>query len=227
MPQVQESVLLRSEIVDWWIGRVMKPLEDALVRYRVSPNTITFCGLSLSALAGLLFAYGRFFSAGWLIIVGGCFDFLDGRVARATGKVSQVGAYFDSVFDRYSDLFLFSGLTIYYHDSWVMVFALGGLFGSFLVSYTKSRAESMGIPCNVGLMQRPERILYLGLGSVLSSIFQIMLMPFWKAGSYPAQHILIFVLIFIAVLSNTTAIHRIAHTVGQLKMKEEANDKPI
>lgn len=219
--QGKESILIRQEIADWWVGKVMKPVEDFLILNHVPPNALTLIGLGLNVVAGLLFGLGHFFSAGWVIVLAGNFDFLDGRVARATNRTSQIGAYLDSVTDRYSDLFLFSGLIVYYRHSWVMLFALAGLFGSFLVSYTKSRAESLGVRCDVGLMQRPERILYLGLGSILSSIFQITLMPFYPRGEYPAQHILIFVLIFIAVLANVTAVHRIWHTMQQITQKEQ------
>ncbi len=216
----KDSILLRKEIADWWVERAMKPVEDFLISKRVSPHFLTILGLIINMFAGVLFAFGHFFSAGWLIVLAGNLDFLDGRVARATGRTSLVGAYLDSVTDRYSDLSLFAGLTVYYRMNWIMIFSLAALFGSFLVSYTKARAEALGVECNVGIMQRPERILYLGLGSIISSIFQITLMPFWPSGEYPAQHILIFVIVLIAVLANLTAVHRIVHTVRQLKEKE-------
>ena len=218
----KDSILLRREIADWWVGRAVKPVEDFLVGREVSPHLLTMAGVVMNVAAGVLFACGHFFTAGWIILLAGNLDFLDGRVARATGRTSMVGAYLDSVTDRYSDLSLFAGLTVYYRSSWIMIFSLAALFGSFLVSYTKARAEALGVECNVGLMQRPERILYLGLGSIVSSISQVALMPFWPEGKYPEQYVLIFVIVLIAVLANLTAVHRIVHTVRQLKLKERS-----
>ena len=218
----KDSVLLHLEIKEWWVTYVMKPLEDFCVRNHISPNVITLWALGCSFLCFLLFATGHFLSAGWVVLLAGSLDFLDGRVARATNRVTNQGAYFDSVLDRYQDFFIFAGLAVFYRNSPVFFLVLLTLLGSEVVPYAKARAEGFGISLSgVGAMQRPERVFSIGFGSMVSSVFQVSLMPFYGKGNPPAQHILILVLIFLAVSTNLTAIKRIRYTMRHLAKEEE------
>jgi CDP-diacylglycerol--glycerol-3-phosphate 3-phosphatidyltransferase len=216
--ELSSSKLLAFAIREWWVYRVIKPVEDYCILMEVSPNLLTVVGFILNIVAGYLFSIGYFLAAGIVILTAGNFDFLDGRVARGTGKTTITGAYFDSVLDRYADAALYSGLILFYRNSWIMSVCLAALIGSIMVSYTKSRAETLKIDCKVGLMQRPERIVYLGVGSVFSSLITISLMPFATDPHHVPQYILIAVLIILSVLTNYTALYRIRHVVQQIEL---------
>lgn len=213
----QDSLIMGAEIRGWWVNRIMKPIEDFCIRLGIHPNTITSLGFIFNVFVGLLFAFGHFLIGGWLLLFASSFDFLDGRIARITGKVTKTGGYLDSILDRYIDIILFAGLATYFRDSFVFYFCLGAILGTFMVSYTKAKAESIGIKCDVGLMQRPERILMLGLGSIVSSIFQIATMPFSNPPYNPPQYVLILIIVIMAVLTNLTALHRIHYTWEKLR----------
>lgn len=219
----KESLIFRSDIKSWWVLRVMRPLEILCVRNRISPNSITIAGLVVCVLCGVLFATGHILTAGWLVLLGGSLDVLDGRVARATGRVTHQGAFFDSVLDRYQDFFLFAGLAYFYRASWVLPLVLLALGGSMVVPYAKSRAEAFGVSLeHVGAMQRPERVFVIGFGSMVSSVLQVSLMPFYGKGNPPAQHLLIFGIALLAVSTNLTAVKRIRFTLQQLRNKKES-----
>ena len=91
--QKKKFVLLRSELQSWWIDRVMKPMENFCVKQKISPNFITLVGLGVSVICFVLYARGKFLTAGWLVLLNGSIDILDGRVARATNRVSRKGEY--------------------------------------------------------------------------------------------------------------------------------------
>jgi soluble lytic murein transglycosylase len=169
-----------------------------LVLYRrlgLRPNHLTILGLGVSVLAATAFCTGRTRCGGVLLILAGLCDFLDGSLARASGQVSAFGAFLDSVIDRYSDLVVLLGIVVFFaqtpHARGAIV-AMAGLIGSMMVSYTKARAESIGVRCTVGMMERPERMICLIAGALLDLL-------------EPALWVL-------AVLSNLTAIQRIAFT---------------
>ena len=153
--------------------RVIEPVADLLVRLRVHPNTITTVGTLCTLIAGGIFASGHIMTGGWFLAVTALFDVLDGTVARRTGRSSVFGAFYDSTLDRVSDGALMGGLMIFYATSPVhasvplLVITLFGLIGTFLTSYTRARAESLGIDAKVGLLQRPERITLLAAPQAL------------------------------------------------------------
>src|SRR5439155_1568060 len=155
----------------------------------------TVLGLGVSLLAAGAFVTGRTRCAGGLLILAGLCDFFDGSLARASGQVSAFGAFLDSVIDRYSDLVVLLSIVVLFaqmpHARGAVV-AMAGLIGSMMVSYTKARAESIGISCTVGIMERPERMICLIAGALLDLL-------------EPALWVL-------AILSNLTAIQRIAFT---------------
>src|SRR4029453_13331166 len=169
-----------------------------LVLYRrlgMRPNHLTLLGLGVSFLAAMAFVAGRTRYAGVLLILAGLCDFLDGSLARASGQVSAFGAFLDSVIDRYSDLVVLLGIVVLFEQMPQprgAVVAMAGLIGSMMGSYTKARAEWIGGRCTVGMMERPERMICLIAGALLDLL-------------EPALWVL-------AILSNLTAIQRIAFT---------------
>jgi CDP-diacylglycerol--glycerol-3-phosphate 3-phosphatidyltransferase len=186
---------------------VIDPVARFLINLRVHPHVITFSGLLFSIVAFNFFRQGYFFSAGLLVVLAGACDVLDGRLARETNQISKFGALMDSTIDRYCEVLMFLGLAIFFHDkyTYIVYLIILALTGSFMVSYTRARAEGLGIECKVGLMQRPERMTYLAIGSLLGSI------P--KIGVY----IVIATMWFIAILANITVIQRVVYIRSQLK----------
>ncbi|GJL77796.1 MAG: CDP-alcohol phosphatidyltransferase [Nitrospinaceae bacterium] len=199
--------------------RITAPVCRFLSSLGVNPDLLSFTGLLLSMVAGLIYSGGFFFLGGLVLIVAGICDVLDGQMARQIGKLSAFGAFFDSVIDRYSELFVFLGLAWHFAGSvgepgaipgrWVVLVIILALSGSLMVSYTRARAEGLGVDCKVGWMQRPERITILVLGSLLSGLPSMG--HFIMAGT----------LLIIAVLSNYTAVQRILHVKNQLAKKNQ------
>ncbi|MDH4272832.1 MAG: CDP-alcohol phosphatidyltransferase family protein [Candidatus Aminicenantes bacterium] len=188
-----------SAIPERWIQAFLGSLgrlADVLVRFGVSPNLITFFALLAGVAAGAFFALN---SPGWaavLIFICGALDVIDGKVAVKAGKKSLYGAIFDSTLDRYSEFFIYFGLAYYFRGRWPMWIPFFTFLGSTMVSYTRARAEGLGIECRVGFMQRAERMILLVLGTTVGMIFKVF---------DPAM---IVVLTAIAVISNVTAIDR-------------------
>jgi CDP-diacylglycerol--glycerol-3-phosphate 3-phosphatidyltransferase len=148
--------------------RLIEPVVDWFVRHRISPNVITTIGTACACLAGVIFASGHISIAGWTLGILAFFDVVDGTVARRTGTSSVFGAFYDSTLDRVADGFLFGGLIFFYasnsphHSLGMVTIALAGLLATFLTSYTRARAEALGIEMKgIGLMERPERIALL------------------------------------------------------------------
>ena len=171
------------------------PLGRVLFRLRLRPNHLTVAGLAASLVAAGCFIAGQTRTAGFVLIVAGLLDLLDGSLARASGQVTAFGAFLDSVIDRYSDIAVMLGIVVLYarmpNPRGALV-AMAGLAGSVMVSYTKARAESIGVECNVGMMERPERLICLIVGALLD----IMEPALWV----------------LAVLANLTAVQRIIFT---------------
>lgn len=148
--------------------RLIEPVVEWAIRHRVPPNVLTTIGTAWACAAGVLFAFGHISIAGWTLGLTAFFDVLDGSVARRTGTSTLFGAFYDSTLDRLADGVLFGGLAFFYasgsaHDSRTMVVvAMTGLLATFLTSYTRARAEALGIEMRgVGMMERPERIVLL------------------------------------------------------------------
>jgi peptidoglycan lytic transglycosylase len=171
------------------------PVGRTLFRLRLRPNHLTMCGLLVSACAGAAFVFGHVRLAGVLLILAGLFDLFDGSLARASGQATTFGAFLDSVIDRYSDIVVMLGIVVLYarmpHARGALL-AMAGLAGSVMVSYTKARAESIGVSCNIGVMERPERLICLTAGALLGLM-------------EPALWVL-------AILANLTALQRIVFT---------------
>lgn len=148
--------------------RLIEPVVDWFIRHKVSPNVITTVGTACACLAGIIFASGHISAAGWTLGLLAFFDVVDGTVARRTGTSTVFGAFYDSTLDRVADGFLFGGLTFFYasntvhHSLGMVTVAMAGLLATFLTSYTRARAEALGIEMKgIGMMERPERIALL------------------------------------------------------------------
>lgn len=196
---------------------VLSPAERALARLGVSPSAITFASLLTAVASAMCLSRGRFGAGGWLYLVTGMLDILDGRVARRTGRVTAAGAYFDSVIDRYAELLVFSGLAFYYRSSWVLAVVLCAAIGSMMVSYARARGESLGVDVKIGTMQRPERLFYLGLLLAHS--------PLWEAAwpthtGHPLHPPAVLALALLGLSANVTAVRRIVHTMRVLDARE-------
>jgi CDP-diacylglycerol--glycerol-3-phosphate 3-phosphatidyltransferase len=183
--------------------RIIDPLVRLLIRWKVHPNAISSVGFVATLVAGLLYHQDHVRTAGFMILMGGVVDIFDGRVARESGLESKFGAFYDSTLDRLSEVVMFVGLVSLYNtirgglDDVAMVYViLLALGGSLMVSYTRARAEGLGLDCKVGLMQRAERIVLLGLGSLIFGLA-------WDG------IVLDIIIIIVAVLTNLTAIQRI------------------
>ncbi len=166
------------------------------VNLKIGPNALSFMALISGIGAGVLFFLKHPFWAGIMIVTCGLFDILDGKVAVNANQKSLFGAIFDSALDRYSEFFIYLGLAVYFRNHWALWLTFWAILGSSMVSYTRARAEGLGIECKIGIMQRAERMLLLFLGAMIGSLFNIF---------DPAM---ITVLAIIAVFSNITAIQR-------------------
>lgn len=185
------------------VYRATGPLVRWLIRRRVHPNAITTAGFIVTLAAGFFFHQDHVRTAGVLVLLGGFFDILDGRVARESGLASKFGSFYDSTLDRISEIVVYLGLASLYNNVlsrggdvamvYVVMLAMGG---ALMVSYTRARAQGLGLDCTVGLMQRPERIVLLGVASTVFGLdFDGLFLSL--------------VIILVAVLTNITAIHRI------------------
>lgn len=192
---------LPEKVQRGFVGAI-RPLMDALVRHRVHPNLITTVGFLVTVGAGACFFTGHLGWGGFLVLLGGVFDILDGYVARATGLASAFGSFYDSTLDRVSEIVVFLGLFSVYSggrpyvgEPWMVYTVALALAGSLMVSYTRARAEALGIDCKVGLMQRPERVVLLGVAAMLGTMWDGV--------------VLTWVLIAMAAVTNLTAFQRI------------------
>ena len=213
-----ETVLLPLFVREYW-DWVISPVTALLIRLKVNPNLITWASFFVAAGAGVALAYGYFGLGGWLYIFAGTCDMFDGKVARATGSASKTGAFIDSTLDRYTEIFVMSGLAYFFKDSLVLWAALGGLAGSLMVSYTRARGEGLGYSYREGGMQRAERIVYLGLAGVFGKVAEALVPPRKWSVSFMA-----FGVILVAVSSNITALQRFFGIVRALKARDE-NEK--
>jgi len=204
----------------------IKPVGNILARLGVHPNILSLSGLILSMVAGLVYSTGSFFWGGWLVVFAGTCDALDGQLARQTGKDSKFGSFFDSTLDRFGEVFIFMGLAWYFaggtsfmagggnkeadfQSPLAVLFIILAIAGSFMVSYTRARAEGLGVDCEVGWMQRPERMTLLIVGSLVGSAPVI------------GPVLMKLTLLLLAVLSNFTVLQRMVYVRKQLLKKKQ------
>jgi CDP-diacylglycerol--glycerol-3-phosphate 3-phosphatidyltransferase len=150
----------------WLIGPV-----ERLLLGRVSANVITAMSLPLCAVTGVCVAFGDLTAAVWLYAIAGLLDVVDGRLARLSGKQSVAGALLDSISDRWGEVMVFAGYMWLLHESPWLLAVIGAFGGSMMVSYTRARAEALGVSLSSGLMQRAERIVLVAVGSLIAAWF--------------------------------------------------------
>ena len=208
------TILLGRWIRDWLMW-LIAPIERALIRTGVSPDTLNYLGVFFGLISGVAFAMGMLSAAGWSILLGGVADVFDGRVARARGVSSQYGAFADSTLDRFSESFTFLGLIIFFTNRPLVVLATAAaLGGSLLVSYTRARGEAVGVSNTSEVMQRAERLVLLGLGAILDPVITT------RAGWNPGT-LLAVIVSLIAVGSWGTAIYRTAAIGSELRKRDK------
>src|SRR6202043_4274463 len=151
----------RKRPITYWIGEgggwLLTRVVGALAATGITPNMFTFLGLAVNSWAAVMFAMGRFRAAAAILFLAGFLDMADGQVARRVGRVTAFGAFLDSTLDRYSDLALYMGLVVYYTlvgRPFYMTLAGVAMASSFMVSYSRARAESLIPSCKVGFMER-------------------------------------------------------------------------
>jgi len=205
-----------------WVLEIMQPVENFFIRNRIHPNSISIMGFALTLVAAALLATNHLIWGGWMIIWSGCFDFLDGRVARRMNLTSSAGAFFDSVLDRYMD---FAGLIalaiLFRHDPWILGLVYLAILGSTATPYIRAKAETLGIEGAGGEMQRPERVVLIGATAVLSGYFQTLTYPFVNPGEELPPYFLIIGLGLVALNSNKTAFQRAWSTFQELRKRDQ------
>lgn len=146
---------------------------NLIAKTGVSPNTLTIIGFILSAMAAVLVARGLFIAAGITILVAGLFDMLDGALARKTNRTTRFGAFLDSLLDRLSEGLLFLAIIFNFAKTGQTNYILIGaatLLVTQLVSYSRARAEAIGIECEVGFFTRAERVIVLAIGFLINQL---------------------------------------------------------
>ncbi len=211
------SKLLSGFFKEYWYW-LTTPVAKLLIAMRFSPNIITFAGTMMNILPAYLFATGRIGWAGWAMVWAATFDIMDGKIARITGQSSKSGAVYDSVMDRFGEGIVMMGLAIYFRESWVLYFVLAGIIGAMTVSYARAKAESMGVACKEGTMQRPERIVYLGVSSLLQPVVDFIMI---KMGITPWPVLTICAVCLVGVLTNVTAVYRMLYVMNVLDKQDQ------
>ncbi len=226
------------------VYKIIEPLIGLLIKLGITPNMITSMGLFLNFMAMLILIYGAEFGArndysyvgwaGFTILLAGLFDMIDGRLARVGNMAHPFGALYDSVLDRYSEMVMFLGICYYLvaQDFFLSsIFAFVAMIGSVMVSYTRARAEGLGVNCSVGLMQRPERILIIGISAILCGVFSSVMggdykvfVDFLPFGVFETISVFTLPLAALAVLSNITALRRLMYSRERLLYPEKQDN---
>ena len=165
------------------LAPVEKPIVGFLVAIHLSPNLLTGFGLVLAAITGVVIATGHLRWGGLLFLLASAIDSLDGMLARTTGRVTKFGSCWDSTSDRLSEAIVLLGLLIFlqrfgplnFDLTWSVPLVYATMAGSMAVSYVKARAEGLGLECKIGLMQRSERILILGIAMILGIVDWVLI----------------------------------------------------
>ncbi len=172
-----------------------------VAKTNLSPNAITVIGLFLNLAVAAVIANGNLLIGGILLLFAGGFDVVDGAVARATGQVSRFGSFFDSTIDRYADAVVLGGVLLYFINedagTWPIMLVFITVVGSLMISYTRSKAESLGLKGDVGFAQRAERVIILSAGLIFGY-------PAWAIG-------------ILAILTQVTVLQRMFHVWRELQ----------
>jgi CDP-diacylglycerol---glycerol-3-phosphate 3-phosphatidyltransferase len=190
-----------------------------LIQLKLKPNHVSLLGLLSSLIAGVSFVYCPFFG-GLFTLLTGLMDTLDGSLARALGQNRKFGAFLDSVLDRYTELIIYLGIWCYFYRQGttaplISLTMLLILFGSLMVSYTRARAEGLGVRCLVGMFQRGERIVMLGFAGLVNPVVNLFSGP--PDGQPTKDIVLVVVLLILAAGTNLTALWRFLHVLNNLR----------
>lgn len=185
---------------------VTRPVVEHLIRAGVRPNAITTLGTLIVVASAVAFGAGRVRLGGVLYLVSGVVDTLDGAVARARGETTRFGAFYDSTLDRIGDGATFMGIAVFYlwapagtaHPQLAIIISMTAIVASLVVSYARARAEGLGLDCRVGLVQRAERIVLLGVPTAIG-------------GAGPAGLVLFWIVSILALASVVTVVQRIVY----------------
>ncbi|MGA3085516.1 MAG: CDP-alcohol phosphatidyltransferase family protein [Thermodesulfobacteriota bacterium] len=202
--------------------RYLKWIEDIAVpfcsRLALKPNTLTFIGLFFSLLTIPAYMYSLWLG-GIGVLVSGTLDTLDGGLAKKTNQQTRSGAFLDAVLDRYSDFFAVVGIWLYFfinpleHPNLMTALLFLFLTGSFLVSYSRARGEGLGLSISIGYLSRAERVIALGVGSILNDLL-IIIFPYQ---AWLTNGLLFIALLFLLALgTHLTALQRILYLYNNL-----------
>jgi len=209
--------------------KFLDPFVKLLIKIGVTPNMVTMFGFILTFASTVVLIYGaetgdrdnhKFIGyAGIIILLAGAMDMVDGRLARINNQARPFGALFDSVIDRYSELVMFFGFcyyTVTQNYLLTSIFCFISMIGSIMVSYTRARAEGLGINASVGLMQRPERIVLVAFASIATSIVSGIIgggyrleVTWLPQPLFETISIFSWAIFFLAVSANMTALRRL------------------
>lgn len=201
-------------------GRALDPLAHLLIRMHVRPNVITTVGTLVVIASGVTFALGTIHWGGFLLLFSGLFDMVDGRVAREGNMTTTFGAFYDSTLDRVGESVLFTGIAVYFLSGGVpperltlaVVACCVALAASLLVSYTRARAEGLGLTCRVGIAQRAERVLLLGVPTL-----------FFGAGSRGV--LLFWIVVLLALATSITVVERVIYVARVARVAREPAER--
>jgi CDP-diacylglycerol--glycerol-3-phosphate 3-phosphatidyltransferase len=237
---MEQQTSLRTSL-QLGIYKVIDPFVKVLIKLGLTPNMVTSIGFVLNIGVAVIFIIGGEEGnrgdlsyigwAGGLILFAGLFDMLDGQVARLGNMKSIFGALYDSVLDRYSELIMFFGICYYLvaqHYFLSSIFAFMALIGSMMVSYVRARAEGLGVECKGGLMQRPERVVTIGLFAIICGVSSLYIggnyklyAPGIKYHVFETMSIFTIPITLLAVLTNITAFNRLRDAKKSLDAKEK------
>ena len=216
--EARGSSFLLGRDVRAFFAWMIAPIWSVLLHLRIPPNAITTLSLLLASAAGVAVAFGRFSLGGWLYLAAGSCDFVDGRLARSMGRAGPAGAALDSILDRYAESVILVGLAWFYRDSWVLVAVLATLVGSMMVSYVRARGEGLGVEVKMGIMQRPERVVLLGVSMAFAPVIEALVVP---NDLHPIHRLTVAALVIMAASSNLTALRRLYHVFRTLTPESE------
>jgi CDP-diacylglycerol--glycerol-3-phosphate 3-phosphatidyltransferase len=194
------------------LERGLGPIADGLIVARVHPNTLTTFGFLALVASGVAFGFASARLGAFLLLLSGVLDMLDGRVARVGGMMSKFGAFYDSTVDRLGEAALMIGITVFFMqggvpDGWRLYAVLASMVAlstGIVVSYTRARAEGLDLECKVGLAQRAERVIGMGV-------------PVLFFGAGRNGMLLLGIVIVLALLSLITVVQRIHHVYRQTR----------
>jgi CDP-diacylglycerol---glycerol-3-phosphate 3-phosphatidyltransferase len=187
-------------------------MRERLIESRLTPNAISLTGFALNLAAAGLVVARLFFLAGIAFVIGSVMDTLDGRYSRMSGKGTAFGAFLDSTLDRLEEGIVLIAVGAYFasrHQPVAVAAVVAAVLGSLMVSYTRARAEALGVACKVGLATRPVRVVILSLG-----------LAFAKGASIGHFELLAPAIYVLAGLTVLTTVQRIAHVRGQLRSRQ-------